>query len=149
MTDTKYLNKAIHTEDLKAGAINLIEAPCGSGKSRFVLDKLPETVSRNSKLLYAIDIINGKEQKLKKPAPYGTGRESLSGAAHRNRQALANRFMISMMKIKPLSLPGPTPECRQNGQQIPRCVYCCGTTAKKTSSPLPSLIRLWVQPFGQ
>ena len=48
-------------------------------KSYFALHTLPETVSRNSKLLYVIDTINGREQKLEEEntTPYGTGWEEL------------------------------------------------------------------------
>lgn len=80
MENKKFLTDAIHLEDIKAGVLNIIQAPCGSGKSYFALHKLPETVSRNSKLLYVIDTINGREQKLKKEtntAPYATGWEEL------------------------------------------------------------------------
>ena len=76
---SQYLSELIDLKEFTAGKLNLIEAPCGSGKSRFALNKLPETVSRNSKLLYVIDTINGREQKLKEEntTPYGTGWEEL------------------------------------------------------------------------
>lgn len=79
MIDKKFLTDAIHMEDIKTGVVNVIKSPCGSGKSYFALNKLPETVSRNSKLLYVIDTINGREQKLKEKntTPYGTGWEEL------------------------------------------------------------------------
>lgn len=77
--DKKYLTEAVDISEIKAGALNVIQAPCGSGKSYFALNKLPETVSKNSKLLYVIDTINGREQKLKEKntTPYGTGWEEL------------------------------------------------------------------------
>lgn len=79
MKNKKYLTEAVHMEDIKTGVMNVIQAPCGSGKSYFALHTLPETVSRNSKLLYVIDTINGREQKLKEEntTPYGTGWEEL------------------------------------------------------------------------
>ena len=79
MKNKKYLTEAVHVEDIKTGVMNVIQAPCGSGKSYFALHTLPETVSRNSKLLYVIDTINGREQKLKEEntTPYGTGWEEL------------------------------------------------------------------------
>ena len=79
MENKKYLTESIDMNGIKAGVLNIIQAPCGSGKSYFALNKLPETVSRNSKLLYVIDTINGREQKLKEKntTPYGAAWEEL------------------------------------------------------------------------
>lgn len=79
MQDNNFLSESVDMNGIKAGVLNIIQAPCGSGKSYFALNKLPETVSRNSKLLYVIDTINGREQKLKEKntTPYGAAWEEL------------------------------------------------------------------------
>lgn len=79
MQDNNFLSESVDMNGIKAGVLNIIQAPCGSGKSYFALNKLPKTVSRNSKLLYVIDTINGREQKLKEKntTPYGAAWEEL------------------------------------------------------------------------
>lgn len=65
MRGTKWLSNAVNTDDIKAGGINLIVSPTGSGKSTFALETLPELASNKNMMLYLIDTINGREQLLK------------------------------------------------------------------------------------
>ena len=51
--------------EIETGVLNIICAPTGCGKSHFALNGLNELASKNSKYLYVIDTINGREQKLK------------------------------------------------------------------------------------
>lgn len=67
MTGTKWLSEAVDISHIKSGLLNVIKAPCGSGKTTFALRSLADTVSRNGKYLYVIDINNGRDQILKKP----------------------------------------------------------------------------------
>ena len=65
MIGTKYLSEAIHAEEIKAGVLNLVCAPVGSGKTHWALNVLSQTVSKPYKMVYLIDTVNGKEQLLK------------------------------------------------------------------------------------
>lgn len=65
MTGNKYLSEAVHAEEIKAGVLNLVCAPVGSGKTHWALNVLSQTVSKPYKMVYLIDTVNGKEQLLK------------------------------------------------------------------------------------
>lgn len=49
-------------DELRPGAINLVQAPVGSGKTTWALEELPKTVSRPCKMVYLIDTRNGNAQ---------------------------------------------------------------------------------------
>lgn len=66
MIGNKYLSEAVHAEEIKAGVLNLVSAPVGSGKTYWALNVLSQTVSKPYKMVYLIDTVNGKEQLLKK-----------------------------------------------------------------------------------
>ena len=52
----KYLQDVINIDDLKTGKINIIEAPCGSGKTTFAIRKLQEHFRRCT-TLYLTDTV--------------------------------------------------------------------------------------------
>lgn len=64
----EYLSKIVEVEDLQPGKLNLIEAPCGCGKTTFAKTKLKELNEDycdpffQPELLYLIDTAMGKEQ---------------------------------------------------------------------------------------
>lgn len=63
----EYLKDIIRTEDIQLGKMNLIYAPCGSGKTTFVKEELPDYIfseTLTSETLYLIDTQYGKEQLL-------------------------------------------------------------------------------------
>lgn len=66
MKGTLWLSEAIHEEELKKGALNIVEAPVGCGKTTWALDSLSTRVSKPYKMLYLIDTVNGKEQLLRR-----------------------------------------------------------------------------------
>jgi hypothetical protein len=65
MRGTKWLSQAVDKNDIESGVLNIIQAPVGSGKSFYALNGLNELASKNSKYLYVIDTVNGREQLLK------------------------------------------------------------------------------------
>ncbi len=67
MTGNKYLSEVVNMDSIKAGQLNIIDAPTGSGKTTFALETLANTVSNKNRMLYLIDTTNGKEQLLKNP----------------------------------------------------------------------------------
>ena len=71
----KYLSEVININDLGYGCINLINAPCGSGKTTFALNKLVKLTEDTNdgwskNMLYLIDTKNGKEQLLRNGTEY-------------------------------------------------------------------------------
>lgn len=63
---TKWLTEAIHENEITTGALNIVEAPTGSGKTTWAFSYLDRTVSAQNKMLYLIDTINGKAQLLQR-----------------------------------------------------------------------------------
>lgn len=63
----KFLEYIVKTDDIKEGALNLIYAPCGSGKTTFAKTILSQYSVDNFLCtpLYLIDTVNGKEQLLR------------------------------------------------------------------------------------
>ena len=59
----EYLTKIVELSDIITGKLNLIESPCGSGKTTFAKEKLI-TLNHENNMLYLIDTANGKEQLL-------------------------------------------------------------------------------------
>lgn len=68
----KYLSEIVNMDDLEVGKLNLIEAPCGSGKTTFAKNKLKDMHKDKQHdvfyglydldMLYLIDTAMGKEQ---------------------------------------------------------------------------------------
>lgn len=59
MTGSKYLSDVIDTTQFQRGKINLIEAPCGCGKTTCAKGKIAALASSRNKVLYLIDTTNG------------------------------------------------------------------------------------------
>ena len=55
MQGTKYLSELISETDFHPGALNLLVAPCGSGKTTLFLDKIAGALPDKHKMLYLID----------------------------------------------------------------------------------------------
>lgn len=60
----EYLSEIVSEDDIKEGALNLIYAPCGSGKTTYALNDLSlySFANYGNVPLYLIDTVNGKEQ---------------------------------------------------------------------------------------
>lgn len=58
----KFLNDAIHEEELASRSFNIVKAPPGCGKSWWALHVLPERLSDYKQMLYLIDTENGRDQ---------------------------------------------------------------------------------------
>lgn len=67
MLGSKYLSEVVDVNKFETGALNMIEAPCSSGKTTFAINELPKLVSKAQKMIYLIDCTIGKAQLLKKP----------------------------------------------------------------------------------
>lgn len=67
----KYLSEIIDIDDLEQGKLNLIKAPCGSGKTIFAKTVLKDFTKEFSfdTMLYLIDTSTGKEQLLHSAEP--------------------------------------------------------------------------------
>lgn len=59
MTGSKYLSDVIDVNQFQRGKINLIEAPCGCGKTTCAKGKIASLASSKNKVLYLIDTTNG------------------------------------------------------------------------------------------
>jgi len=59
MTGTKYLSDVLDPDLFQRGKINLIEAPCGCGKTTCAKGKIADLASSRNKVLYLIDTTNG------------------------------------------------------------------------------------------
>lgn len=75
----KTVSQAVSTADFKAGKLNLITAPCGSGKTHFILNTLVKQYHGNSNIVYLIDTVNGKQSIRNK----GDWRENEEGELYR------------------------------------------------------------------
>ena len=64
---TKYLSDVLDTSRFQKGVLNIIEAPCGSGKTTAAINKIASLASSPKKALYLIDTRIGKERLSKKP----------------------------------------------------------------------------------
>ena len=67
MLGKKYLSESVDLNVLRTGVLNLITAPCGSGKTHLATHDLPRLVSEDCKMLYLIDTTIGKKRILKEP----------------------------------------------------------------------------------
>lgn len=59
MIGSKYLSDVLDTTQFQKGKINLIEAPCGCGKTTCAKGKIADLASSRNKVLYLIDTTNG------------------------------------------------------------------------------------------
>jgi hypothetical protein len=59
MIGSKYLSDVLDTTQFQRGKINLIEAPCGCGKTTCAKGKIANLASSRNKVLYLIDTTNG------------------------------------------------------------------------------------------
>lgn len=59
MIGSKYLSDVLDTTQFQRGKINLIEAPCGCGKTTCAKGKIVNLASSRNKVLYLIDTTNG------------------------------------------------------------------------------------------
>ena len=59
MIGSKYLSDVLDTTQFQRGKINLIEAPCGCGKTTCAKGKIADIASSRNKVLYLIDTTNG------------------------------------------------------------------------------------------
>ena len=62
MIEGPHLSDAISLDTIKRGVLNLVEAPCGSGKTRFALNHLLGLTTNARRAVYLIDTLAGKEQ---------------------------------------------------------------------------------------
>lgn len=63
----KFLSDVVDMDSISLGKLNLIEAPCGAGKTTLALEKMPQEYYEPSRSVYLIDTLAGKEQLLRKP----------------------------------------------------------------------------------
>jgi KaiC/GvpD/RAD55 family RecA-like ATPase len=68
-----WLSEAININQIQCGFLNIIKAPCGSGKTHCALHELSKLATVRAKCLYVIDTTNGREQILQNAntAPFG------------------------------------------------------------------------------
>lgn len=59
MICSKYLSDVLDTSQFQKGKINLIEAPCGCGKTTCAKGKIADLATSRNKVLYLIDTTNG------------------------------------------------------------------------------------------
>lgn len=81
MTGSKYLSDVIDTTQFQRGKINLIEAPCGCGKTTCAKGKIADLATSRNKVLYLIDTTNGcnvlaNSENTRKLLPFDVGEGS-------------------------------------------------------------------------
>lgn len=59
---TLYLSEVLDTSHFRKGFFNIIEAPCGSGKTKAAIDKIAPLASSLDKAIYLIDTKLGKDR---------------------------------------------------------------------------------------
>ena len=67
MKGTKYLSDVLDVSQLRTGTLNIINAPCGCGKTTCAINKIAELASSPRKVLYLIDTRIGKERLAREP----------------------------------------------------------------------------------
>ena len=67
LTKPRYLSEAISLDQFQKGCLNLVDTPCGSGKTVFALTKLPTLATSKDRILYLLDTTIGVETVLKNP----------------------------------------------------------------------------------
>ena len=68
MKNEKFLSDVLDTSCFRCGALNLITAPCGCGKTTASINKIAPLASCPRKALYLIDTKNGNERLARNPA---------------------------------------------------------------------------------
>lgn len=64
MKGTKWLSEAVHEEALQAGALNLVKAPTGCGKTYWAAHFLVRRASNKNRMVYLIDTAAARDQLL-------------------------------------------------------------------------------------
>ena len=67
MKGTKYLSDVLDVSQFRTGELNIINAPCGCGKTTCAINKIAELASSPRKVLYLIDTRIGKERLAREP----------------------------------------------------------------------------------
>ena len=67
MKGTNYLSDVLDVSQLRTGVLNIIDAPCGCGKTTCAINKIAELASSPRKVLYLIDTRIGKERLAREP----------------------------------------------------------------------------------
>ena len=87
MKNGKFLSDVLDTSCFRCGALNLITAPCGCGKTTASINKIAPLASCPRKALYLIDTKNGNERLAKNPA--------LTMPYHFYEESIANRYFCA------------------------------------------------------
>lgn len=87
MKNGKFLSDVLDTSCFRCGALNLITAPCGCGKTTASINKIAPLVSCPRKALYLIDTKNGNERLAKNSA--------LTMPYHFYEESIANRYFCA------------------------------------------------------
>lgn len=67
MKGTNYLSDVLDVSQLRTSVLNIIDAPCGCGKTTCAINKIAELASSPRKVLYLIDTRIGKERLAREP----------------------------------------------------------------------------------
>ena len=87
MKGTKYLSDVLDVSLLRTGELNIINAPCGCGKTTCAINKIAELASSPRKVLYLIDTANGCERLAQE--------EKLTAAYHSYEDDIAGHFFTT------------------------------------------------------
>ena len=87
MKNGKFLSDVLDTSCFRYGALNLITAPCGCGKTTASINKIAPLASCPRKALYLIDTKNGNERLAQNPA--------LTMPYHFYEESIANRYFCA------------------------------------------------------
>lgn len=82
MKGTKYLSDVLDTSLFEKGVMNVVEAPCGSGKTTCAINRIATLASSPKKALFLIDTTNGFQrlaQEEKLTTPYLWYPETIAG----------------------------------------------------------------------
>ncbi len=82
MTGESFLTELLNTNEFEAGVLNVVNAPCGSGKTTCAINHIAPLASSPKKVLYLIDTRNGCErlsQDEKLTTPYKWYPETIAG----------------------------------------------------------------------
>ena len=87
MKGTNYLSDVLDVSQLRTGVLNIIDAPCGCGKTTCAINKIAELASSPRKVLYLIDTANGCERLAQE--------EKLTAAYHSYEDDIAGHFFTT------------------------------------------------------
>ena len=62
MKNSKYLSDVLNTSSFVRGKLNIIHAPCGSGKTTAAINTIAALASSSRKALYLIDTSSGRDR---------------------------------------------------------------------------------------